>query len=232
MGVAMTMATLPFDAILFDLDGTLIDTDAVVQESWRRVAAELSMPFDVFAPFIHGVPAPEVLERVAPHLDSSERGRIARRVLDDQARPDALVAPQPSALDLLAQLAATPWGIVTSGDSVLATTNIRKSKLPAPRTLITADDVRRGKPDPEPYLLAAQRFDAAPARCLVVEDSPAGVASALAASMPVVAVCTTHEATELDSATWVISDLTALTARSGRCRAAGYRTGALSTAPR
>ena len=210
-------ATLIFDAILFDLDGTLIDTNAVVQESWRRVASELGMPDSAFAPFIHGVPAPEVLDRVAPHLTPCERARLARRVLDEQSRLDAPVALQPGALDLLAHLASAPWGIVTSGDSVLATTNMRKTGLPAPHTLITADDVRRGKPDPEPYLLAAQRFGIPPARCLVVEDSPAGVASALAASMPVVAVCTTHREPDLSPATWVIHDLTALSvhARGG-----------------
>jgi len=113
----------------------------------------------------------------------------------------------PGAESLIAAVAAGRWAILTSGDSTLARASMSKAAIPEPPVLITADDVRHGKPNPEPYRLAAARLGLDPASCVVLEDSPAGVASALSAGMRVLALTTTHPAEELSEATAVLNCL-------------------------
>ncbi|HEY6797142.1 MAG TPA: HAD-IA family hydrolase [Kineosporiaceae bacterium] len=203
-------------ALLLDLDGTLVDSTAAVIEGWRRGAALLGVPFRDLEPYLHGIPADQVLRRVAPLLAADERRRVADEVLRAQADPHAPVALMPGAAVLLAALGDGPWAVVTSGDVRLATSSMGKAGIPPPPVLITADDVRRGKPDPEPYLRAAAALGVGPADCLVVEDSPAGVRAGLDAGMPVLALATTHPADVLVAAHQVARDLDDV-----RCRRSG-----------
>ena len=100
-----------------------------------------------------------------------------------------------------------PIAIVTSGPTRLAEARLRAAGLPRPEVLVSADSVSRGKPDPEPYLLAAQRLGVAPSRCTVFEDAPAGVRAGHAAGMRVVALTTTVSADELDGADRIVANL-------------------------
>jgi len=109
----------------------------------------------------------------------------------------------PEAAALLAELPPGSWAVVTSGTRALATSRLAAAGLPLPSVLVTADDVRAGKPDPEGYLEAARRLGCSPADCVVVEDAPAGVQAALAAGMRVVGLTTTHAPVELEAATLV-----------------------------
>jgi sugar-phosphatase len=199
--------------LLLDLDGTLVDTTAAVDASWRAVAEQLDLPFTAFAPHIHGVPADQVLALAAPAVSRNDRARLAAHVLSRQADPALPVTPLPGALALLTTVPADRWAIVTSGNLELAHSTITKAGLPWPELLITADDVTHGKPDPEPYLQAARRARVQPQRCLVIEDSIAGVTAGRAAAAPVLALTTTHTASELTAASWVISDLSAVHTR-------------------
>jgi len=142
------------------------------------------------------VPAPRIPAAVA-RIEELERSDT-----------DGIVA-LPGSADLLASLPADRWAIVTSGVRPLAEARIRAAGLPVPKVLVTADDVARGKPDPEPFLLAATMLGAPPARCVVLEDAPAGLAAAHAAGMRSVGVTTTYPAEELD-ADLIIQDLSAL----------------------
>ncbi|MCW2540482.1 MAG: HAD-superfamily hydrolase, subfamily variant 3 [Frankiales bacterium] len=177
-------------AVLIDLDGTLVDSGPSVVRAWRWLAEQTSRPFELFEPYIHGVPADQVLAELLPDLPASERAAYAAELLARQAEDTFDVVPVAGAASLLDGLAMNRWAIVTSGDHRLATSRIAAAGLPRARVLITADDVAIGKPDPAPYLLAAARLSADPAACLVLEDAPAGVAAGRAAGMPVLGVLT------------------------------------------
>ncbi|MCB7135278.1 HAD-IA family hydrolase [Cellulosimicrobium marinum] len=183
-----------FDAVLFDMDGTLVDSVPAVDRSWRRMAAEHGIPDpDEFA-IPHGTPARTVLAAVLPpdRVDAAFDRLHELELTDDEG-----VTVLPGARDALAALPEERRAIVTSCTAPLAAVRVRASGLAAPAVLVTADDVERGKPDPDPFLLGARRLGVDPARCLVVEDAPAGIAAARAAGCAVLAVTGTHSAEEL-----------------------------------
>lgn len=201
------MTPLDVRALLLDLDGTLVDSTPAVLAAWRAAADRLGLPFDLVAPHVHGVPADAVLRAAVPHLTQAERRAEAERVLADQAAPDAPVEALPGAAALLAAVPADRVAVVTSGELRLVRASAAKAGLVLPEVLVTADDVVRGKPDPEPYLRAAAALGVDPADCLVVEDAPAGVAAGRAAGARVLALLTTHTAADLREATHVVRDL-------------------------
>jgi sugar-phosphatase len=196
-------------ALLLDLDGTLVDTTAAVEASWRAMATRLQVPWENFLPYLHGIPAEQVLASVVPTLSGSDRARLTAEILAGQADPQPPVTALPGAMALTERLIDLSWAIVTSGDHRLATASLEKAGLPVPKVLITADDVAVGKPNPEPFLRAAELLHVHPRSCAVIEDSPAGIASARAAGATVIAVTTTHPRHEL-AADWVVSDLAAV----------------------
>jgi sugar-phosphatase len=201
------VTTLDVQALLLDLDGTLVDSTPAVLAAWRGAADRLGLSFDLLTPHVHGVPADAVLRSAAPHLGEAERRAEAERVLADQAAPEAPVEALPGAAALLAAVPADRVAVVTSGDLRLVRASAAKAGLVLPAVLVTADDVVRGKPDPEPYLRAAAALGVDPAQCLVVEDAPAGVAAGRAAGARVLGLLTTHTAAELAGATHVVRDL-------------------------
>jgi mannitol-1-/sugar-/sorbitol-6-phosphatase len=194
------------EAVLFDLDGTLVDSGASVVRAWQAVAEELSVPFNRFVPYLHGIPADQVLQTVMPSLRAAERSELAVRMNAQQADDTFDVTAIPGALAALDGLPTKRWAIVTSGDLRLATSRIKAAGLPLPRVLVTADDVCAGKPDPEPYLAAATRLGIDRSRALVVEDAVAGVESGRAAGMPVLGVLTSAET--LSGVGYQVADLT------------------------
>jgi len=194
-------------ALLSDLDGVLVDSSASVERAWRRWAAEQQIPFGTIEPGLHGVPSRQTIARFAPHLDVASESRRLDRV---QAEDVDGVAALPGASVLLTGGYARRFAIVTSCDERLARARLNAARLPVPPVTITSDLVERGKPDPEAYLLGAERLGVRPSECVVIEDAPAGVAAGRAAGMRVVALTTTHERGELREADAVIADLRAL----------------------
>jgi mannitol-1-/sugar-/sorbitol-6-phosphatase len=195
-------------ALLLDLDGTLVDTAAAVESAWRSAADELGIPFATLAPYIHGIPGGQALELALPDLPAARRAAVLERILVAEAASTTPVGLVPGARDLLDALPDDGWAIVTSGDSRLATASMAKAGVRRPPVLVTADDVVRGKPEPEPYLVAARALGVAPADCLVIEDSPAGITSALRAGMRVLALHTTHSPDGVTAAHDQVADLT------------------------
>jgi len=195
-----------FAAVVFDMDGTLIDSTAVVVRSWLRWAQEHEVDPRRLQGF-HGVPAAAIVAELlpAPRHESAVR-RITELELADTAGIDVL----PGAAEALAALAPDRCAIATSCTAPLAAARIEASGLRAPRVLVTADDVERGKPHPDPFLLAAERLGVDPADCLVVEDAPGGLASAHAAGCSTLAVTTTTPRDEL-VADAVVTDLSQVT---------------------
>ncbi len=185
------------NAVLLDLDGTLVDSEQALVRAWSRWSAEHGITREELAAVVmHGLTAHAIVEAlVPPHAVDA-----ARRRIDELETHDAEgVTAMPGAHAFLAGLPAGRWAIVTSGIDAVARARLRAAGLPAPDLLVSADDVRRGKPDPEPFLQGAARLGVEPTRCLVVEDSPAGLAAALAAGMACVAVTTTHAGPSLDA---------------------------------
>ena len=184
-------------AILFDLDGVLVDSLLVVERAWRRWAREHDLPAEDLLAVVHGRTAREVIGMFTPHLDAAEQ---ALRVGGYETEHRGELTVLPGARECLSIARQGRWAVVTSGTRALATTRLEVVGLPAPEILITADDVTAGKPDPEPYRRAAAALGVTAAECTVVEDAPMGVLAAKRAGMTVLAVTTTHPAAALGQA--------------------------------
>ena len=189
-------------AILFDLDGVLVDSTPSVTHQWLTWAQENNIAPETMRPIMHGRRTLEVVQLAAPYLDAeAEAKKIEQRGAEDFER----VSVMPGVAELLRLLPAERWAVVTSATRYVATTRLRHFNLPLPRVLISADDVIQGKPDPEPYLKAAQLMGMNPAECLVIEDSPAGIRSAHAGGMKVIGVASTFPASELRQADAIVT---------------------------
>jgi mannitol-1-/sugar-/sorbitol-6-phosphatase len=198
-------------ALLLDLDGTLVDSSTAVESAWRWAAKRLGVPFTQILPYIHGIPADQALELAVPGLDVLTKSRLAAEILTRQADSKAAVSAMPGALHFLDSLPPGSWAVVTSGSVRLAESSIKKAGLPEPPILITADDVQAGKPDPEPFMRAMGVLDVSSEECIVIEDSPHGIASGVAAGVRVLAVGTTFPPHLLEGANWLIPNLEKVT---------------------
>jgi mannitol-1-/sugar-/sorbitol-6-phosphatase len=198
------MPTFVCAAILFDLDGVLVDSTRAVDREWREWAQRKGVDGDAIMAIAHGVRTVEVIRRVAPHLDAeAEAAAIENHEAGDQAG----VTVMPGAIDLVKSIPAKRWGVVTSGSKLLASNRLRHCGLPVPDVLVTSDDVTNGKPHPEPYLKGAQRLGFAPEECLVIEDAPAGIQSARAGGLKVVGLASTYPAEKLVQADAIVQKL-------------------------
>jgi mannitol-1-/sugar-/sorbitol-6-phosphatase len=188
-------------AVLFDCDGVLVDSGENVERAWRWWAAERGYDGDAVVALAHGRRTEDTMRELGLSAEdvAAESELLDRYEIADAASVHAF----PQAAALVPGLARGSWAIVTSGTLALATSRLTAARLPMPAVLVTADDVRAGKPDPEGYLEAARRLGVPPADCVVVEDAPPGVEAALAAGMRVVGLTTTHAAEELQAATLV-----------------------------
>jgi mannitol-1-/sugar-/sorbitol-6-phosphatase len=206
-----------FGAVLFDMDGTLVDSTPNVVRSWVRWAQEEGIDPRRLAGF-HGVPSRSIVE----HLLPAERVEAAVTRIDalELADTDGITV-LPGALEALKALADEPdrCAIATSCTVPLARARITATAIPAPRVVVTADDVDRGKPHPDPYLLAAQRLGVDPRDCLVVENAPGGLESARAAGCATLALTTTTAPADLfaDAVVATLADVT-FTVAGGRVR--------------
>jgi sugar-phosphatase len=183
-------------AILADLDGVLVDSSASVMRGWRRWATARGLPLEGLERSVHGRPSLETIAQLAPALDAAVESREVERL---QAADSDDVVALPGAAELLADPPA-PLAVVTSGTLELVRSRLGAAGLPQPRVLVTVERVRRGKPAPDAYLLAAAELDVPPADCVVLEDAPAGIEAGLAAGARVVGITTTHPAGELGRA--------------------------------
>lgn len=174
-------------AVLFDMDGTLVDSDAAVERAWRTWSAEYGADPEAVLAVAHGRPAEPTVREALPAADDETVAVAAARQLELQYDDLADVVPVKGATELLARL-TLPWAIVTSADRRLAEARLNAAGIVLPPVLITAEMVRAGKPDPDGYLLAAAKLGIEPHRCLVVEDAEPGVRAGHAAGARVAAL--------------------------------------------
>ena len=181
-------------ALLFDMDGVLINSTPAVARVWRGWAIEHGFNPDEVVARAHGRPSLTTVREYLPHVDHEKENReVERREIEDVAG----VVPLPGALDLLASLPQNRWTVVTSSTRALAEVRLRAAGLPIPKHLITSTDVTHGKPHPAPYLKAAAILGYPASECIVVEDVPAGIESGKAAAARVIAFTTTLPASTL-----------------------------------
>lgn len=209
---SVCMPTFSCSAILFDLDGVLVDSTRQVDREWREWAKHKGVDGDAIMAVAHGVRTIEVIRHVAPHLDAeTEAAAIENREASDQSG----VVVMPGALELVRSIPDGRWGVVTSGSKPLARNRLRHCGLPIPEVLVSSDDVAHGKPHPEPYLKGAAWLGLKPAECLVIEDAPAGIQSARAAAMQVIGLASTYPHAKLVEADAIIQGFEQLEVRAG-----------------
>src|SRR5271169_2551450 len=201
------MLTFACQAILFDLDGVLVDSTPCVARVWSAWAQEHGLDAERVVHVAHGRPTIATVREVAPHLDAQlETDRIEQLEINDTDGLRVL----PGAKELLAKLPINRYTIVTSGTRQLATRRLQAAGLPVPSDMITADDITNGKPDPEPYLAGARVLDYAANSCLVFEDAPSGIRAAKSAGMIAIGVPTTYKPEELAEADAIAPSLQAV----------------------
>ncbi|MGH9529690.1 MAG: HAD-IA family hydrolase [Terriglobales bacterium] len=198
------MPTFKCSAILFDLDGVLVDSTPSVARQWSLWARQNNVDPEKAVEIAHGRRTIESVRLLAPHLDAeAETKKIEQREVDDNEG----VVVMPGAAKLLESLPLKRWCVVTSGTRRLAASRLKVGNLIVPKVLVSADDVVDGKPHPEPYLKGAALLKMNPADCLVIEDAPAGIAAAHAAGMKVAALMTTYPESALQEADAIVPAL-------------------------
>ncbi len=198
------MRSFACDGVLFDLDGVLVDSTAVVVRTWHSWAEKRGFDAERIVEFAHGRKAAETIRTVAPHLDPD--AEVAELERAEAENLDGVLEVG-GARELLSSLPPDGWTVVTSGTRSLARGRLERLGLPLPERFVSADDVANGKPHPEAYLMGARILGVPPESCLVVEDAPAGVRAARTAGMRVMALATTYPAEDLHEADVVATAL-------------------------
>jgi sugar-phosphatase len=198
------------DAVLFDMDGTLVDSRIACGNLMRNWAARHGLDAEVISAAVQGRTNKDIVREFTPHVSMHEE---ARRLDEEELLyRDGNVAVQ-GAVDIVSALPVGSWALVTSASRLVAEMRLDCAGLPMPVVLISSDDVHLGKPDPEGYLMAAERLGVTPEGCLVIEDTPAGLEAARRAGMTALGITTTFPAAELNVTT-CIDDFTRLRVRN------------------
>lgn len=202
---------------LFDLDGTLVDSLPVVERSWCHWADRHGIDHQDVLNFIHGKQAITSLRHFLSGRTEEEIQAEFKYLEQIEANDVEGIAALPGALELLQHLneAQIPWAIVTSGSIPVAHARHKAAGLPTPEVFVTAERVKRGKPEPDAFLLGAELLGIHPADCVVVEDAAAGVLAGLNAGSHVIAVNVPADSPRLDEVDFALTSLAALSVHKG-----------------
>src|SRR6266849_867317 len=199
------MTPMQCRGLLFDMDGVLVDSTAAVARVWSVWARKHGLDPETVVKSAHGRPSISTIRELLSGADHEAEDREVERLEIEDVEG---IVSLPGAAELLRALPPSRYAIVTSATRPLAEVRLRAAGLPAPQNLVTARDVPRGKPNPDPYLMGARILGVAPAECVVIEDAPSGVRAGKAAGSRVVALRTTASDTELEEAgaDWIVDD--------------------------
>jgi sugar-phosphatase len=199
------MKSMRCRGVLFDMDGVLVDSTPAVARVWSVWARKHRLDPETVVKIAHGRPSISTIRELLPHNDHEAEDREVERLEIEDV--EGIVA-LPGAAELLGALLANRYAIVTSATRALAEVRLRAAGLPVPANLVTARDVQRGKPNPDPYLMGAKILGFAPGECVVLEDAPSGIRAGKAAGTRVVALRTTAGDAELQEAgaDWIVDD--------------------------
>lgn len=203
----MPLTSFLKEAILFDLDGVLVDSRLPVERAWRNWALRHSLDPNLVIAAAAGRKSIDTVRQFAPGSDAQKE---TAQLEEEQASDIDGLAALPGARELLQRLSADRWAVCTSGTEKIARARLLAAGIPLPEILVSADQVVRGKPDPEPYIKTAQCLGVLPIACLVIEDSPAGILSAKTAGIHTVGLTTTHPPAALALADALAPDLSAI----------------------
>ncbi len=208
MALAEGMIFSKTKGVLFDLDGTLIDSTPAITRSWSAVLNEIGISLDVL-PSLHGSPSKQSLRRLLPESDEKEINHWAKKIEDLEVDDTDGIILLPGARELFQFLdeCSIEWFIVTSCTRDLGTSRANSVGLTLPPKSVFFDDVVKGKPHPDPYLLGVERLGLSADKVLVLEDAPAGIKSGKAAGIKVIAMQTTHPKESLREADYIADSL-------------------------
>lgn len=201
------------DAVLFDLDGVLVDSRQVIRRHWTKWCAQQGMDVEKVLDVAHGRRPADTVRLLLPDADNADE--LAEQIVAGEASDAEGLIHLPGVKALIGSLQDAKWTVATSGPRAIAEFRLRFAGVPIRNTMVTAEDVTRGKPDPEPYLLAAQKLQVPADRCIVFEDAPPGVQAGRAAGAQVIGLSTTHSVAELlaAGANTVIDNLSCIAAQ-------------------
>ena len=199
------MTPIQWRGLLFDMDGVLVDSTAAVARVWSVWARRHELDPDTVVKIAHGRPSISTIRELLPNADHEAEDREVERLEIEDVEG---IAALPGAAELLRMLPAGRYAIVTSATRPLAEVRLRAAGLPVPENLVTARDAKRGKPNPDPYLMGAQLLGVPSMECVVIEDAPSGIRAGKAAGARVVALRTTASDAELQEAgaDWIVDD--------------------------
>ena len=203
------VASCPVSAVLLDVDGVLVDSTGVHRRVWRSWARSRGLDVELVWRATFGRRPQDTVAATAPNLDLEAELRALDGLLRSR---EGEITAAPGATSLLRKLHFTPWAIVTSGGRDRTVSRFHRLGLPLPSVLVCGEDVEHGKPHPEGYLKASQELRVPAGECVVVEDSPAGIAAAHAAGCRVLAITTTHPPAACAEADGILADLHEVTA--------------------
>ena len=198
------MITLNCRAILFDLDGTLIESTFYIEKLWQNWGIQHGITPQRMTDVMHGRRAVEIVSIVAPHLAIQDE--VYALETKEISGMEGMRA-YPGAREILSALPPKQWAIATSGSMRVASARVNYARLPTPDVFITADQVAAGKPAPDAFLLAARRLHVSPSDCVVFEDTPAGIQAAKAGGMKAIGIASTHTKEALKLADVVVQHL-------------------------
>ncbi|MDE3186951.1 MAG: HAD-IA family hydrolase [Acidobacteriota bacterium] len=209
LSVASSPVQIRCQGVLFDMDGILISSLGSVERSWTKWANLRGIDPELACRIAHGCRAIETVARLRPDLDSEAELKI---IEDIEIEDNEGLTVLPGVLNLLASLPADRWAVVTSATERLARVRLAAGGIPAPARLVTANQVTKGKPHPEPFLAGAALLGFPPEECVVFEDSSSGAQAGRAAGCTVVATTFSHPVETLNAAHYLVTDLAGVAA--------------------
>ncbi len=194
--------------LIFDLDGTLVDSGDVVEKVWKIFSDRFGFDFEKdVLPICHGRPAKYPLMELMPTITQKEIDDVEKEFGEMEINMIDGLLPIKGAREFLTSIPCDRWAIATSCSKKLALARLKGAGLPVPKILVTAEMVEKAKPFPDPFLKAAELLEVSPSDCVVFEDSPAGISAGKSAGAVVIGINMTDTAKKISFPDFSINNM-------------------------